>query len=281
MRLGIAGSPTSTANANFTFGGGSIGGLTASLDARGLNPVSGSYAFGSTVFTGPQLFAATNVIFVGSAATGAGDGSSVNDLATIDTADANTEADAVFVLVNDGSAINDADGFTLGSGQTFASFGNGAQYALGGLPLNVTGINVQNGVVQSDPTGNGAATLTSGAAAGTITLGDGTFLADINLAGTGAGNVVNLGNNTSLDGVGVSGGSVGIFGNDISGVTLTNVSCQRRQLAWRVLHRYRRPTSVRRISPRAATAAPACRSRAAGFSISTARHCFPATPSMA
>jgi hypothetical protein len=224
VMLGIAGSFANTANAIFTFGGGTIGGTTASLDARGLNPVSGSYAFGSTVFTGPQLFAAANIIFVGSAATGAGDGSSANDLATIDTADTNTDTDAVFVLVNDGSAINDADGFTLGSGQTFASFGNGAQYALGGLPLNVTGINVQNGVTQGDPTGNGAATLTSGAAAGTITLGDGTFLANINLAGTGVGNVANLGNNTSLDGINISGGSVGVFGNNISGATLTNVA---------------------------------------------------------
>jgi hypothetical protein len=55
VRLGVAGSLANTADANFTFGGGMIGGLSASIDVRGLNPVSGSYAFGSTVFIGPSL----------------------------------------------------------------------------------------------------------------------------------------------------------------------------------------------------------------------------------
>ena len=223
VRLGMAGSPANTANANFTFGGGTIAGLSASIDVRGLNPISGSYVFGPTVFIGPQVFAANNVIFVGSAATGAGDGSSVNDLATIATADGNTAADAVFALVNDGAAIDDADGFTLANGQTLASFGNGRQFSLGGVPFNVIGTNVRYGAIQGDP-GGGAATLTSGAAGGTVTLGDGTFVADINLAGTGSGNVVTLGNGATLSGLVISGGSIGILGNNISGATLTNVA---------------------------------------------------------
>ncbi|MCV3238434.1 hypothetical protein [Mesorhizobium sp. ZC-5] len=204
VRLGIAGSLANTANANFSFGGGSVGGITASLDARGLNPLTGTYAFGSTVFNGPQLFSTANIVFVGSTATGAGDGSSVNDLATIGTADANAGADAIFVLINDGSVINDADGFTLGDGQTLASFGNGAEYALGGVPLNVTGDNVQNGVVQGDPTGNGAATLTNLSAGNTVVLGDGTVIANITIS-NGAG-------------------GVGIFGDNIDGATLTGVT---------------------------------------------------------
>lgn len=204
VRLGIAGSLANTANANFSFGGGSVGGITASLDARGLNPLTGTYAFGSTVFNGPQLFSTANIVFVGSTATGAGDGSSVNDLATIGTADANAGADAIFVLVNDGSVINDADGFTLGDGQTLASFGNGAEYALGGVPLNVTGDNVQNGVIQGDPTGNGAATLTNLGAGNTVVLGDGTVIVNITIS-NGAG-------------------GVGIFGDNIDGATLTGVN---------------------------------------------------------
>ena len=204
VRLGIAGSLVNTANASFSFGGGSVDGITASLDARGLNPLTGTYAFGSTVFNGPQLFSAANIVFVGSTATGAGDGSSVNDLATIGAADANAGADAIFVLVNDGSVIDDADGFTLGDGQTLASFGNGAEYALGGVPLNVTGDNVQNGVIQDDPTGNGAATLTNLGAGDTVVLGDGTVIANITIS-NGAG-------------------GVGIFGDNIDGATLTGVT---------------------------------------------------------
>ena len=105
IRLGVAGSPADTANAAFRFGGGSVGGVTAALDARGLVASSGTYAFGATRFTGPQLFDSNKVVFVGSAATGAGDGSTVNDLATIDFADAITDPNAIFALVNDGSPI--------------------------------------------------------------------------------------------------------------------------------------------------------------------------------
>lgn len=224
VQLGTNGVGGATASTDFVFGGGSIEGLTASLDARGLNPLAGSYGFGATVFSGPQLFDSSNIIFVGSVATGAGDGTSVNDLAAIGTADANTDSGAVFVLVNDGTAVDDADGFTLDDGQTLASFGNGAQYALGGIPLNVTGANVVHGVIQDDPTGNGAATLINLGAGDTVVLGDGTIIADINLAGTGAGIVVNLGNRATLDGVVISGGTIGIFGNNINDATLTNIA---------------------------------------------------------
>ncbi|EHK54104.1 beta strand repeat-containing protein, partial [Allomesorhizobium alhagi] len=204
IQLGVNGSGGATANANFVFGGGTIAGSTAALDARGLNPLAGTYAFGSTVFNGAQLFDSVNIIFVGSAATGAGDGSSVNDLATIATADANGDTDAVFVLVNDGGVVDDADGFTLGNGQTLASFADGAEYALGGVPLNVTGDNVEHGATQGDPTGNGAATLTNLGTGNTVILGDGTVIANIDIS-NGAG------------------GS-GIFGDGVDGATLTNVT---------------------------------------------------------
>ncbi|TPI63031.1 hypothetical protein FJ420_13170 [Mesorhizobium sp. B3-1-3] len=203
VRLGIAGTPADSANANFTFGGGSIAGITASLDARGLNQTLGTYAFGSTTFSGPQLFDTQNVIFVGAAATGTGDGSSLLDLASIATADANTDGTAIFVLVNDASntPIDAAGGFTLSAGQTLASFGNGRSFSLGGVPINVTGDNVQHDQVVSDV--NGAATLTS----------------------TGADDVVTLANNSSLLDFNISGGSAnGIHGSGVTGVTLTGMS---------------------------------------------------------
>lgn len=203
VRLGIAGTPADSANANFSFGGGSIAGITASLDARGLNQTLGTYAFGSATFSGPQLFDTQNVIFVGAAATGTGDGSSLLDLASIATADANTDGTAIFVLVNDASntPIDAAGGFTLSAGQTLASFGNGRSFSLGGVPINVTGDNVQHDQVVSDL--NGAATLTN----------------------TGAGDVVTLANNSSLLDFNISGGSAnGIHGSGVTGITVTGMS---------------------------------------------------------
>ncbi|ESW93664.1 hypothetical protein X770_03990 [Mesorhizobium sp. LSJC269B00] len=198
VRLGIAGSPADTANAQFTFGGGSIGGNLASLDARGLNSGSGQYAFGTTTFNGPQLFDQTQLIFV--AAGGTGDGTSLSDLASITDADNNTDGTAIFVLVNRG-VIDDTDGFTLEAGQTLASFGNGRTFSLGGLPINVTGDNVDPGSTISDAAG--AATLTA----------------------SGSGDVVTLANNTSLQDFNISGGTAnGIHGSGVTGVVLTGMT---------------------------------------------------------
>lgn len=202
VRLGISGSLVNSANAQFTFGGGSISGVTASLDARGLNQTLGTYAFGSTTFVGPQLFDAQNLIFVGASATGSGNGSSLLDLASIATADANSDGTAIFVLVNRGTDIDDTDGFSLSAGQTLASFGNGRQFSLGGVPINVTGTNVQHSTTISDA--GGAATLTNTGSGDTVTLANNTSLLDFNLSNAGGGN--------------------GVYGNGVSNVTLTGLT---------------------------------------------------------
>lgn len=202
VRLGISGSLVNSANAQFTFGGGSISGVTASLDARGLNQTLGTYAFGSTSLVGPQLFDAQNLIFVGASATGSGTGSSLLDLASIATADANTDGTAIFVLVNRGTDIDDTDGFSLSAGQTLASFGNGRQFSLGGVPINVTGTNVQHSTTISDA--GGAATLTNTGIGETVILADNTSLLDFNLSNDGGGS--------------------GVFGSGVSNVTLTGLT---------------------------------------------------------
>ncbi|WP_246591377.1 inverse autotransporter beta domain-containing protein [Aminobacter anthyllidis] len=202
VRFGISGSLLNSANAQFTFGGGSISGVTASLDARGLNQTLGNYAFGSTTFVGAQLFDAQNLIFVGAAATGSGTGSSLLDLASIATADANTDGTAIFVLVNRGTDIDDTDGFSLGAGQTLASFGNGRQFSLGGVPINVTGANVQHSTTISDA--GGAATLTNTGSGDTVTLASNTSLLDFKLSNAGGGN--------------------GVYGNGVSNATLTGLT---------------------------------------------------------
>lgn len=202
VRLGISGSLVNSANAQFTFGGGSISGVTASLDARGLNQTLGTYAFGSTSLVGPQLFDAQNLIFVGASATGSGTGSSLLDLASIATADANTDGTAIFVLVNRGTDIDDTDGFSLSAGQTLASFGNGRQFSLGGVPINVTGTNVQHSTTISDA--GGAATLTNTGIGETVILADNTSLLNFNLSNDGGGS--------------------GVFGSGVSNVTLTGLT---------------------------------------------------------
>jgi hypothetical protein len=222
VRLGISGSLAHSANADFSFGGGTIAGNTASLDARGLNQTLGSYAFGSTTFSGPQLFDTQNVIFVGSTATGSGTGSSLLDLATIATADANTDADAIFVLVNDGTAIDANGGFSLSAGQTLASFGNGRSFSLGGVPINVTGDNIEHDQVVSDP-GGGAATLTNSGAGAVVTAAGGGTLEDFNISG-GSGAAISASGSGSLaiQGVTVSSVATGLLINGFTGTGTFN-----------------------------------------------------------
>lgn len=224
VRFGIAGSPANSANAEFSFGGGSIAGITASLDARALNQTLGHYAFGSTTFSGPQLFDVQNLIFVGASATGSGNGSSLLDLATIATADANTDADAIFVLVNRGTAIDDVNGFSLSAGQTLASFGNGRTFSLGGIPVNITGDNITHTGVVSDA--GGAATLTDSGSGDVVTLANNSSLRDFNIAG-GSANGVHGSNvsNVTISGLNVSGAALdGLLFDGVNSVTANNLS---------------------------------------------------------
>lgn len=215
VRLGIAGTPGATANAEFTFGGdsSSISGITASLDARGLNEGSGHYAFGTTQFTGPQLYDLRNYIFVAAGASGGG--TSITDLALIDYADSITASDAIIVLVNRGT-IDDATGFSLSDGQELASFGNGREFSLGGVPLNVTGTNVHHDESISDSAG--AATLTSSGGGDVVTLGNGNTLLDFNISGGAAAGIHGLGiNGLTVQGVTVSNVATGLFLDGVTG----------------------------------------------------------------
>ncbi|MER9136014.1 hypothetical protein NKI20_06835 [Mesorhizobium sp. M0830] len=202
VQLGTHGAAGASANTSFSFGGGTITGTVASLDARGLNQTLGLYAFGPTDLVGPQLFDVQNVIFVGAAATGSGDGSWLSNLASAITANNNHDSDAIFVLVNNpaNTPIDAGSGFTLDDGQTLGSFGNGRSFSLGGIPINVTGDNVEHDQIVSDP-GGGAATLTAS-----------------------SGNVVTLANNTAVLDLNISGGAgYGIYGNGVSTVTISGV----------------------------------------------------------
>ncbi|WP_181763378.1 right-handed parallel beta-helix repeat-containing protein [Mesorhizobium sp. B2-4-15] len=216
VRFGIAGSLTHSANAEFSFGGGSISGSTASLDARGLNQTLGHYGFGSTIFSGPQLFDQQNVIFVGAIGS-SGDGSSTSSLLAIDQADLDTQSNAIFVLVNEGSPIATTGGFSLSTGQTLASFGNGRGFSLGGIPVNVTGDNIQHDTMISDP-GGGAATLTNSGAGAVVTAAAGGSLLDFNISsGSGAAISASGSGSLTVQGVTVSGVATGLALDNFSG----------------------------------------------------------------
>ncbi|MER9919096.1 MULTISPECIES: hypothetical protein [unclassified Mesorhizobium] len=224
VRFGISGSPANSANAQFSFGDGSIAGITASLDARGLNQTLGLYAFGSTTFSGPQLFDQQNVIFVGGIGS-LGDGSSTSSLLAINQADLITNGTAIFVLVNDGTPIDASGGFSLSAGQTLASFGNGRTFSLGGIPVNVTGDNVQHDQVVSDP--GGAATLTDTGTGDAVTLANNTSLLDFNIAGVANGNGVHGSgvSNITMSGLNVSGASLnGVLFDSSNSVTGNNLN---------------------------------------------------------
>ncbi|WP_292191725.1 right-handed parallel beta-helix repeat-containing protein, partial [Mesorhizobium sp.] len=234
VQMGTNGLAGTTANTAFSFGaagGASISGVTASLDMRGLSPGSGSYAFNTTVLNGPQLFDIANVIYVGSANTGLGDGSSVNDLINAAAADdLTTDANTIFVLVKTASiqtTDTDADGFTLADSQSIVSFANGGTVTLGGPPANVTGTNVTAGATQADPFGFGGATLNN-AAASTIELANGNLVKNLSVSNGTDTAIDGTGNaGLTINGVTISSAAFGLVLNGSTGiVTVDNLDIQ-------------------------------------------------------
>ncbi|WP_349365230.1 MAG: inverse autotransporter beta domain-containing protein [Roseitalea porphyridii] len=170
---------SAASNATFVFGDGesptdrasTISGTTAI--ANGSAATNGSYDFDDVAFTGTLDFTAAgggDLVFVAATATGDGSGSDVDNRANVITADAIVAANTTFVLINDGAAIDDVDGFTLSNDQTMASFGNGRTFASAGLiiPASFSGV-PGGGAAITDPTGNGAAVLTNTGAGDTLT----------------------------------------------------------------------------------------------------------------
>ncbi|SDU48381.1 hypothetical protein [Stappia sp. ES.058] len=228
--LGTNGNALAAPDAVFTWGGGDIGGLTYALDGVGVNAANGSYAFGTTGFTGAFNFTTSGApnYFVAATATGSGDGSSTTNRASIATAiaDAAGLGTVNFILINDGSAI-DTSGltFALADNQTIDTFGGGRTFTTAGLIIaaNITGTNLPAGTTAiTDPTGNGAATLTnSSGAVSTIAVANGNTIRNITLGST-------LG--TALSGSGVAGLTIeGVTigtGTDtpVNGIELTNTT---------------------------------------------------------
>ncbi len=199
--------PDDSANALFTFGGGSINATPGAyaVDAIGLNPASGQYDFSAVDLTGDSRFTPSGgqigeLYFVAANSTGSGDGRDLDNLAGI--ADAQVRADSgdliTFVFVNDGNAIDFTglanNSFTLSSGQAVGGFGNNNEFAMD-VPVNLIGD--FPGTVISHT--GGAATLT-----------------------TTAGNVITLADGNQIRNLSITGGSNSLFGSDITDLTVQN-----------------------------------------------------------
>lgn len=172
-------------NAAFTYGDGesTTDGTSAISAATAINaaaaPVAGSYNFTDVTFAAsPGLgFGVGRTLFVDSnGATGGGNGSGADGanpmtLAAAELALATTD---VIVLINNGSAISAAgsngnDTLALLANNQVRGFGQGALALTLTVPSTI--LLSSNTINIADPTGNGAATLTSAAGANVITLG--------------------------------------------------------------------------------------------------------------
>lgn len=156
--------------------------LTASdqpLVVTGVNGTTGLYNFQDVNLAGDISNLTTSLSLFYASATGTGAGTA-NDFGSL--ADAEAANVDVIVLVNDGSSIVAASTVSLDAGQQLISFGDGDVTLGGAAPANVLLFGIQSGLI-SDPTGNGAATLTS--ATDTLGLGGSNTVFGVTLESTG------------------------------------------------------------------------------------------------
>lgn len=172
-------------NATFTFGDGesAIDGTSTISAATQINasaaPAAGTYDFRDVTFAASPGtgFGVGRTLFVDAdGATGGGNGSGADGAnpMTLAAAELALAADDVILLVNNGSAISAAgsngnDALALLAGNQVRGFGQGNVTLTLTVPSTI--LLASNTINIADPTGNGAATLTSAAGANVITLG--------------------------------------------------------------------------------------------------------------
>jgi len=199
-------------NALLTYGDGESGidtgstiSATTAIDASAA-PTVGTYDFRDVAFSGSPGagFGLNKIYFVDSdGATGGGNGSGTDGInpMTLAAAELAAVAEDIIVLVNNGNAISAAgsngnNSLVLASNVQVRGFGDGVGGGAGtGSAPIVIALTVPSTILLSgggsvsiaDPTGNGAATLTSAAGANLITLGaSGNHLSGFILDGGGA-----------------------------------------------------------------------------------------------
>ncbi|MEI8380274.1 MAG: hypothetical protein WCJ09_09110 [Planctomycetota bacterium] len=214
-----------SANATFAFGDSNAGnGLgsfisaTTTVNAVGLNPLSGTYNFDDVNFTGTaNLPSSAGVsLFVSATATnGVGDGSFSNPYSVLD-ADAITTAGKTFVFLDgtyDFNTLNGGNAFTLSKNQNVEGLDNGHTVAYGtAQPVNVIG---NLGATGGTASRTSSLSITDSAAAGIFDLLGGNSLLDITLSGSAATTYLVSSN-------GGAGGFDNTAGITLNGVTMSN-----------------------------------------------------------
>lgn len=236
-----------TANVNFIFGDGedtvdqastisvTAGGFT--VQGVGLDPASGTYNFNDVSFTGNPNFTggagvAGQLFFVSDM--GTGDGSSTTQAASV--TDAQTQANLAtvntFVFINNGTTYNfdtllaaAGNSFTLGTGDAIDGFGNGQTFG-SQQPANVLG--TFPGTNITDPTGNGAAVLSTSAGNNVVTLANNNTIQNVIFDGssTAARAIAGLigANNTTIQNTTLQNFSTGIEITPSTNTTVNNVT---------------------------------------------------------
>ena len=243
FRYGNQTEPTSGSQINVLAGG-------TTLDTTNLvstDPFTqGRYEFRGVTFTGEATFETSQgLFFAASTATGAGDGSSLTDLA-----DANgllmqlTQdrlAGQTIVLINDGGAINlGPNTANLNSRTNIDGFGNGNTVSSFNVPVNVIVTNANlmtSATVFMDPTGLGAATLSANVANNVVGLLDTHTIGNVDING-GAFNIAGTGfQDLTVSGVSLGGGATGVFSftNTVNNGTINLVNNTVNQVGGRLL----------------------------------------------
>jgi len=193
---------TGTTNSTLSYQNGIIDG---GVPVNTVGITNGTYDFtGSTIINDNALSTATGFggDFWFADATGGGTGTST-DRASIDFIETNSSNSDIILLVNDGTGnILATNGLQLKNDQQLLGFAAGdATVDFTGSNANVLGIFTY---LISDPTGNGAATLSNSGGTEVVTLANNTKLRDFDLTTTGA-----------VD---------GISGSGFSNTTITNLA---------------------------------------------------------
>jgi len=175
---------TGTTNATLSYQNGNI---NAGIPVNTVGITAGSYDFTDTSMTKNNALSTDtgfDADFWFADATGGGTGTST-DRASIDFIEANSGNNAIILLVDDGTGnLLASNGLQLKANQQLLGF------AAGDATVDFTGSNAQ--VIGtfaysiSDPTGNGAATLSNSGGTEVVTLADNSRLRDFGLVTNGA-----------------------------------------------------------------------------------------------
>jgi hypothetical protein len=205
----VYGNQVSGSSINTTAGGTTID--TTFLTTNGTHEV-GRYEYVDVLYTGGKASFEGSAFFVAETATGAGDGSSINDAATAADAETNSLAGNTLIFLNNGGATINFAGlggstFNLKDNQTATTFASvGGTLNIGqGTPANVIGTFAGGTVTDLNNTGTATLTTANGSDVMTLASMNNTIR---NLIFEGNNNVTGAARGINDNGAGASGTTI-------------------------------------------------------------------------